>query len=433
MDGVAVSSDTLVTLGGKTIPNDSKIIELGNEHKCVVLVSGNAHMNGVSVRQLINKWASKLEGPQEDLYDYADSFMEWCSLELSRKSELLVKSQEIALVSSIVRANFSTINRDVDSEWYEKPNRPELYIYPDRKDDTEAWVAPKDNPQYMKVIREITNSVIQRKLDNYKRYKPFYQFSPNQARDYLRRDVEVQEVVDSIIEEFEYTGYAANKKAIAKTKELLRELSHQALGNFYERSSDTTLAFIGYGKDSDFPATLSLTCRGVYGGGLRFLGQNSDNEWNLPFLANSINSQTKAMVDYFAQTDTIFGFLNGFTANVYWKIRNNLTSTLGEVSEYISSHHADHDRDSFISNVIDDVMNDVYNADSTSNLTPQFENSFSAMGLSNLAEVSELLIHMQSLAAFGEDNMNTVGGVIETLTIDKKFGVRWRNRVPIPQ
>jgi hypothetical protein len=331
-----------------------------------------------------------------------------------------------------VDGNFSLIKRNAEKIWWDLSERPDAYTWlSDENGDGEIGIY-KDNPEYPKAVRNLTHEVIQQRIDALRSEPAFYSFGLEAAKEYLRTDVPLLELINTLINNFKFFGYQ-DISVTKKTRDLLNSLALQSLSTYYSRSTDTTLAFIGYGKEMAFPGTLSISCRGLYAGRLLFKGLNFESTLQVPFMSNDIDEFTKAIVDTFAQRETIFGVLNGFTPDIYYKIENNLRESLERISSHIITFDSSHNREEFISSTIESVMDDVYRADEYSYLTPEYENSFSAMGLSNLREISELLIKLQSLAAFGKSEMNTVGGLVETLTIDKIFGVRWHVRVPIPQ
>lgn len=80
--GVAAASDTLTSHqephgATKTIPINSKIHSVGQEHLVAVLHSGGVFMGGVQWETLAREWSLSLGPPLPHLEDYVSNFSTW--------------------------------------------------------------------------------------------------------------------------------------------------------------------------------------------------------------------------------------------------------------------------------------------------------------------------------------------------------------------
>jgi hypothetical protein len=429
MDGVAIASDTLVTVGEKTIPNDSKIVTLGQDHKCVVLISGSAHMNRVSVRQLLNKWALSLTSVPSGIYDYANSFNEWCKKESKSGDGLLTKMQELDILRDFVNNVIYGLAQRLKRSW-DSQETPDPYVYlPEGSPDSEL----KENPIYAKAIKEHTQNSLVEEMEYWRTaLKPFYGFNEEDARNFLKSNLELLTYVSEKSGEFRWWGYgfADNSK---KTKDLLFDFVSLLLAREWELSGDTTIAFIGYGKDENLPATLELRCRGIYNNQLMYAWDRSETEGtNLPFWPKSVTPFNIARVDYFAQSNAILGFFHGISEDSFHQLNRSIERTLSKFIDEIYSEMPN--KEEIIKSKTEEIFEPVLSDDDAdSNLPDNFRKSIGAMGLTNLAELAETLVRLQHLSSYGKDGAITVGGTVETLTIDVIHGVRWHHRVPIGQ
>ena len=431
MDGVAIASDTLVTIGQKTIPNDSKIVTLGKDHKCVVLISGSAHMNRVSVRQLLNKWAHSLLTVPSGIYDYALSFTEWCKRESRSGDGLLTKAQELDLVENFVNNIIQALGQRLKKSW-DAQNTHDPYVYlPEGSATSEIH----ENPLYAKALKDFAQNFIAQEILYWREsLGTFYGFDEEAAKIFVKSNLEIYTHVNEKILEFRWWDYAYSHSDTSKrTKDLIFEYVSLLLAREWELSEDTTIAFIGYGSDENLPSTLELRCRGIYNNQLMYAWDKSETEGtNLPFWPKSVTPFNRARVDYFAQSNAILGFFHGISQDSFHQLSRSIETVLGNFIDEIYPELPN--REEVVKSKTQDILTPVISDDDDeSNLPENFRFSIGAMGLTNLAELAETLVRIQHLSSYGKDGAITVGGTVETLTIDVVHGVRWHQRVPIGQ
>ncbi len=81
-DGVALASDSAVTLGGRrTFDSANKIYPLGGDHKVAVMISDSARYapGGVSWSKFFHQFASTLSSPCKTMQEYADKMIRWAN------------------------------------------------------------------------------------------------------------------------------------------------------------------------------------------------------------------------------------------------------------------------------------------------------------------------------------------------------------------
>jgi hypothetical protein len=153
---------------------------------------------------------------------------------------------------------------------------------------------------------------------------------------------------------------------------------------------------------------------------------------NLPFWPKSVTPFNIARVDYFAQSNAILGFFHGISEDSFQQQNRSIDRTLRQFIDEIYSEMPN--KEEIIKSKTEEIFEPVLSDDDAdSNLPDNFRKSIGAMGLTNLAELAETLVRLQHLSSYGKDGAITVGGTVETLTIDVIHGVRWHHRVPIGQ
>ena len=125
--GVAVASDTVITAfvdgGTKSIGSSHKILELGPEHKVLVLLSGAITTNGVTNRLYVTEWASTLEAPFATLEEYVESFANW----MGTDSTIHSFDSEINRANYLLNDHFYEIKYRAKARWDELDEESKQY------------------------------------------------------------------------------------------------------------------------------------------------------------------------------------------------------------------------------------------------------------------------------------------------------------------
>jgi hypothetical protein len=171
---------------------------------------------------------------------------------------------------------------------------------------------------------------------------------------------------------------------------------------------DSDLGFVGFGSDEAFPSVVRLFCRGVYGGSLR-----ASQDVNDP-LEPIINPSS---IYYFAQSDSMYSFVNGLNFGVKEKYREVITNS---VEERFGA-----DTDEFIGDIVAKEVDAVLGDFTNDTFVQPMLRTISGMGLRGLAELADSLVGLQATSTYSKPGAATVGGMIEVATIDKVNGVVW--------
>lgn len=383
LKGVAVASDTVVTTyeGGspKVLGNVPKIYEIGPDHKVLILHSNNVNINGFPHHVHLSEWFKTLSKPLPSLAAYIDSYRAWTA------SETRMNSAE---------GEENTINRMLNDVYYE--------LRQDLVDALGWFVEPEGTDRKKKMA---TEAFLDERIENFfgriNNLDPYAGLTDRQAVAILESTgIEVAEKVRYIMDEL-----PIGEKSIEK----LIDWSYLiiARNQRFERM-DSDLGFVGFGSDEAFPSVVRLFCRGIYGGSLRAtqLSHRSLEPVNM-----------SSSIFYFAQDDSMWGFVNGLNESVQKKYRDVITSKVearwgAETEEFIGE---------IIANEVDAVILDYTNETFVQPLL----RTISGMGLRGLADIAESLVGLQATSTYSKPGAATVGGLIEVATIDKVKGVVW--------
>ena len=378
MYGAAIASDTVVTSyrGGnkKVTPNSSKIVELGTEHKVLVLNSGNLNLNTYPHELHLREWAKTLPGPLPTLAAYAQSYEDWSKTESKFTTpESITKTLErIALAAA-----------EMSHGWLqsERENMEVADIVNTRKVNAQDKKELEEQLAYFETMddyRSISRSALKNQLSN------------------------VRPIVRTVVEDFAQSTFPPISKPNIGLMEKVVEL---LVGKPFSMDGDSTLGFIGFGFDEHYPACISLQCRGVFAGNLVATRD--------PL---KVTEEDGGYIQYFAQYDNIWGFVNGIHPDMRKaaiRILRNLDLPLG-----------------YETNLAEKFGEELDEASSQMFVNPLFHNlgAFSILEMTGLAD-SLVSLQVLSSTIFGTD-VSTVGGTIEVASIDLERGVTWHRRLP---
>jgi hypothetical protein len=388
LKGVAIASDTVVTdVGGgepKVLGNVSKIYEPGSDHKFVVLHSSYVNINGVPHQIHLSGWFETLGKPLPTLAAYIDSYRAWIATE----RRMITQAGEE-----------NTINRMLNQVYYEL--KREL-------DDSLSWYAPPEGTDRKKkqALESFLADIVNRFFSGLNALDPYPGLTDRQAAVILKNTgLDIEDKVRFIFGDFPLD---------AETMSNLAEWAHLIINRERGFSEvDSELAFVGFGSEDPFPAVIRLHCRGVYGGALRAGEQPGQ------ILEPIINDSS---IHYFAQYDSMYGFVNGFSNSIRRKYHEVITE---KVEERWGADTPEPIGDRIATEIVDVV--DSF-ADAT--FVQPLLRTVSSMGLASLADFAESLVGLQATSTYSKPGAATVGGLIEVATIDKVNGVVWHRGLP---
>jgi hypothetical protein len=188
----------------------------------------------------------------------------------------------------------------------------------------------------------------------------------------------------------------------------------------YENIWKTSVYLVGYGQDSLFPSYggINLFC---------FLkGKLIYNEGDF----GEVSQNKPGLYITLAQDDAIESFLNGLNFDSLFQIESDLTNYIKiEMQKQKEIHHGDtifiEKLESLMVKGVEDIL---YNSERQRQSELNIRSSLANMGLLDLADYAENLIHLQTIRRkyeLSSKNQATVGGPINVAMIDRYEGFRW--------
>jgi len=384
--GIAVASDTVLSKGSdagtKTMGNTGKIYEIGVGHNVLVLHSGSADLNGVPGNLYISEWARTLSGPLPTLQDYIESFTKWSG----RDGLIHSSSSELEVITSVLSEHFSWILRLAQSMRDSK--------------------SEKETPaRFKKRNQELVDSQIAIGLQFLEDLPKFPNINELVAAKILD---EAGYDLDTWISEY----FPEDDAPSDEGKENLRKSARLAIAKFQSLPQDCSFAFVGYGLDEPFGSSITVTCRGIYGG--RLHAHLDDKFGALPDVSSSA-------IQHYAQGDAISAFLRGYNERIYKELRVLLEASFMELltsdGHPIDSEH-----------VVQEILTAIDKFSADEFIDPLLS-TVEAMSMQSLGDFAGALVGLQATSTFGQKGPATVGGLVEVVTIDRANGVQWKRRL----
>lgn len=382
MFGVAVASDTVLTVtrGGesKIVPNASKIIELGSEHKVLVLSSGDVLLNDFPHELHLTEWAKTLHGPLPRLEDYVRSYKRWSSTET-----------KLATLQSQTSELIQTVQAEID----------ELV--------TTLWKNRQSSDGQPKGTGALHRMDRKELLDALK-YVRLYEDFEELDRASLLSQLESNEVNLSglLRDSLSHLTPAVTDKNMSLCYQYVAE----AVGKDVERQKESTIGFVGMGSEESFARMWRMRCSAIMCGGL--LSRDSSNAIQPP--------DNTGRIHWFAQADRIEAFLRGFHPSLREMAADHLESLLESVFGMDITDAIWH-RTNFLQK-LEEESNRIF-------INPLFS-TLDAFSVTELASFADSLLASQLVSSVFVDGLSTAGGVVEVATIDSRNGVIWHRKLP---
>ena len=378
--GVAVASDTVTTHStgelSKTTNNAEKIYPLKEPHLVVVIHSGSVRINWVNSQNFITEWGKATPEPLPTISDYPRSLINW----IAEDARLINPKSENELMYSVINDHYTEVFR-----------RTKLLL---ERENEPLGVA------------EALLAASQSGLD-YLKQLPNFENCTDEFDEALlaSSDIDLNELLDSWFKELD--GFDIAKPALLESATLV--LSRQQAMPF-----DSDFGIIGFGNDDYFAKSILVSMRGRYGGVVRCV---VDEEFGAG------NDNNSGSINFFAQFDAMAGFLRGAHSSLIEKIISQVWSEI--------YYALDPPQDVEIANKVKaNIRRFVDELQSTEFRDPMLA-TIGGISLPGLAELAESLVGMQATYAVAAGKgVATVGGFIESLTIDRAHGIRWVKRLP---
>jgi hypothetical protein len=376
--GVAVASDTVTTSffdrGTKTIGNKKKIMEIGKDHRVLILTSGSVTQNGVTLTLLINEWSTTLGKPLPTLEDYVDSFITW----MNREKSIHTPESEFNRMHVLLNDHYYEVKKRAENCWFEIPVEEEQFT-------SKEEILKDFASQGLDYLSNLSLNTGVKDDNEFNRFIADEEINLREKIEYIFDDMGLDE----------------------ENIQILMESAPLILSRSQDFPGSSTFAFVGFGSQEFFAGNIRLRSKGFYGG--KFIHERGSRF--------SVNPENGSTISAFAQDDAIFGFIRGIRSDVLdhvWSevkthVNNSITNPAGEdLGEKIASE------------VFDSIKDYCFKR-----LTSPLLDSIEGLDLGHLANLAESLVGMEATSAFGAEGPATVGGFIEVATIDRQYGVKW--------
>lgn len=389
--GMALASDTITTVGGtKTLTTNSKIYEIGEAHKVVVLHNGSVNINGVSAKLHVAEWSLQLNKPLAQVQDYLSSFTEW----FDSSRAIYGKESSETLIYEAIWDYFEWISNHVKSM-------------------SSAGLDPAlPQDELEKAGAKVVSEAIDSRIAASKKWVSFDGLSDQAGQELITATsgVDLNAMIGSLFSDINLS--AADKRKLKSAAPL-------GITRRSRLNTDCELVFAGFGASEPFGNLVRIIIRGAYGGKLRWHIAGTDSV-NATHPISSLNT--------FAQDDAIHGFLRGWTSVIREQVSETVFDTTWnslveaelpiELDSIQSISDAVHER----------VLRDL-DETSLNQFAYPLMNTVGAMSLINLSQLADSLIGIQAASTYSKAGAATVGGFIEVITIDRLNGVKWHKKL----
>ena len=395
--GIGIASDTLVSREEgsnrhKTFPSSNKIYELGGDHKVVVLHSGSTMIGGINYGLLIREWALQQTNPLPALADYPRQFENW----LSNYRKLSIDEENE--IYDLLCSSFGHFSRSLTQELQESINLPEY----------EEDILP------LEIQQELVAAIKKYAENIYVDEKPFSDL--NEAS--ILKTIRLQE--RGVIEHFiEHLALVAGKdevswEATPVINEAVEYFVIQRLLHWNWNPNQASLNFVGFGSDEPIGGRVEVEVCGFYLYRLRTRISSRDPE----------ASSSDVYIGTIAQDEAMSDFIRGLDRKRQEAFNDVAREKATEIFlEDGSAAEGSEKIEAFVNSFDEAINHSLWE-----NYTLPFRRTLRALSLHSLVLFSEALVKLQSLRSATAPGEATVGGIIESLSIDRVQGIEWHTR-----
>lgn len=395
--GIGIASDTLVSREEgsnrhKTFPSSNKIYELGGQHKVVVLHSGSTMIGGINFGLLVREWALQQTNPLPALEDYPRHFENWLS-------------------------NYRKLSIDEENEIYELLSSSFRYF---------ATSLTAEFGEALNQIEYLNNTLppgLEKELClKIRSYAEEYFVDENPFADLTESSVlrAIQRQERGVIEHFlEHIAFLSNQDKVSwqPSTEIVEAVEFfvvQNLIHWNKTPNEASLNFVGFGSDEPIGGVVRVDICGFYLNRLRSRISPRGPE----------ASSSNVYIETIAQDEAMADFIRGLDPNRQ-ETYNNIARE--KAIEVFYGDEVDEEQLKKIDEFVQ-VYDEAINESLWDNYTLPFRRTLRALSLRSLVLFSEALVKLQSLRSATAPGEATVGGIIESLSIDRVQGVEWHTR-----
>lgn len=388
--GIAVASDSAVTMGGRrTFDTSEKIYPLPLPHAVAVLHAGNVAFHGMPYSTIIGSWIQSIGGYQHrNLTEYVESFRkflceeihEWCDDEQQRDDFIENLSGEFQRIW-----NLMFVERDVVS-----PDEA-LKIW---QSEVESITQDDNYTRDAKWIEEKFKLVWHKQGDGSR--------SVSESVEYWFDDVPRTPEIDDLIKQY-----------VSKSLE-----GHYPLSDI----NSATLTFTGFGTRSMIPGSQSLEMHGALNGSILWDQKEVDYAVRKShgFLLIKVIGQDQAIATFLRGYDPALRRVIHSASSGAFEKKIETESAEQEGSEQLLSQ-----TDLSIQNKMGELIEDAFADFGEKTRLISFRSTVSGMPLASLATTAKSLVQIQELFLDSRGQLPTVGGQVRVGTITKTNGFKW--------
>jgi hypothetical protein len=328
---------------------------------------------------LVTEWARTLEGPLSHVSHYVENFVEWAA-----HSGRHVGLDDGSSVVSILHSQFRRLAQSHGDELRHLVGGSGHRRREEENDHFVALVTAYEK-------EECTED-------------PFPNMSEDDIRSWLN---DLSEPLAQILSEGLGLDHVLN--LTSRENEALSHFAVECLRRFMDSRDVAGINFIGFGTEDFLGQVCGLMVTGFYGGQLRY--QRSD-----------VGSASPGDYPYaisLAQDRAIAPFLHGWGGDIRAHVAESVKAAALE--KLSLDEEGAKDIATATLDKLAERMEEYYS-------TPMFR-TLDALGTSALARYADLLIRMEALRSATLPGEATVGGIVESLSVNRPHGVRWHHRI----
>jgi len=385
--GVAVASDSVVTMGGtrRTYDTAEKVIPLNFPHRLAVLHSGAVRLHGLPFSVLVAEWASSLgDVPLRSVDQYRSSFISWLESNhqwFSTEVEFGDFIYQLEDAYKLIRNEMLEVAENQD------PETPEEKVLAVISEWTERLSGA---PEFVSASESWVESVWRKREEKIR-----------ERLEYWFDDVVRSEEIDEMI--------------VTYSRNYIRQ------GLFLCRAE---LAFVGYGREEILPAWAGVHVAGFLEGELLTIDGDSQS-------ADPLSRPYFGIVPL-GQTEAIDLFLKGEDQGSVNCARRAAAREIESTRQSIHELIIDEETKELIEQKFDELQQNARTAiheESWKRAEEVFleplRNAMAGLPVADLAVVAKSLVELQALRQTTTAEIGTVGGPIDVATISRDIGFRW--------
>lgn len=385
--GVAVASDSVVTMGGnrRTYDTAEKVIPLPSPHGVAVLHSGSVRLHGLPFSVLVSEWASSLGASAlRSIEQYRASFLGWLESNhqwFSTEVEFNDFLYQLVEAYQVIREEMLEVAEDGDPRTPEEKVLEVITLW--NEDLTSGAEFESASEGWVESVWQTRETAIREKLefwfDDVARSPEIDQMIINYSRNYIRQGLP-----------------------------LLR----------------ATLAFVGYGREEILPAWATVIVAGFLEGQLLTIeGSSQSGDPSYPRYFGIVPLGQTEAIDLFLKGEDQ-GSVNCARRAAAREIDAGLQSIHESIEDAVTLELIDAKFNEMQERVRTGIHEESWQRSQEMFLEP-LRSAIAGLPVADLAAVAKSLVELQALRQTTTAEIGTVGGPIDVATISRDEGFRW--------